>query len=107
MTGPGPGAAARLPALHLPDEPLGRKAEWRSSVLGGTAQRVVAGDDGGVGEWLWCRWRALQRAGIDEPGLRAIVVGSRRELGLWLHGDRTWVQYCSGLIGRIGRRIDS
>ena len=28
----------------------------------------------------------------------------QRELRLWLEGDRTWAQCCSGLIGRITRR---
>ena len=37
----------------------------------------------------------------------AIVVGYRREIWLWLAGERIWTQCCSGLIGRIGRRLAS
>ena len=33
-----------------------------------------------------------------------IVVAYRRELWLWLAGERTWDQACSGLVGRISRR---
>ena len=55
-------------------------------------------------EWLWARWRIVERAGIDRPAFGAMVAGYRRELWLWLAGERTWEQCCSGLVGRIGRR---
>ena len=35
----------------------------------------------------------------------AIVADYRREIWLWLAGERTWAQCCSGLIGRITRRL--
>ena len=48
-------------------------------------------------------------AGVDlaiEAGRFVVLLGSyRRELWLWLMGERTWVQCCSGLIGRIERRL--
>ena len=48
---------------------------------------------------------ALASAGVDEDELGLIVLGYRREIWLWLAGERTWAQCCSGLIGRITRRI--
>ncbi len=42
---------------------------------------------------------------MSEDELRRIVVGYRREIWLWLAGERTWAQCCSGLIGRISRRL--
>jgi hypothetical protein len=33
------------------------------------------------------------------------VLGYQREIWLWLAGERTWAQCCSGLIGRINRRL--
>jgi hypothetical protein len=41
---------------------------------------------------------------VDEEALGRIAADYRRELRLWLEGDRTWAQCCSGLIGRIARR---
>ena len=47
----------------------------------------------------------LESAGMTEDDFGAIVVGYRREIWLWLVGERTWAQCCSGLIGRIDRRL--
>jgi len=92
--------------LHVPDEPTARAASWLHSLNEGQDfENVLVGDDG-VTSWLWTRWRSLAGAGIDERALGDIVLGYRRELWLWLVGDRTWAQCCSGLIGRIARRID-
>jgi hypothetical protein len=88
--------------LHLPDEPVARKDGWRQVVLDGDTPSGVAP---AVTDWLWDRWRALAATGLDRAGLEVIVVGYRRELWLWLAGERTWEQWCSGLIGRIARRL--
>ena len=61
----------------------------------------------GIAPWLWERWRVLEGAGLDRVRFFAIVVGYRREIWLWLMGERTWVQCCSGLIGRIDRRLSA
>ena len=104
------GAAGRspvgeMPHLHVPDEPSGRKGPWFDAALDGTGlEDVVAGPDG-VARWLWSRWRSLAVAGVTEDDLVAIVAGYRREVWLWLAGERTWAQCCSGLLGRIGRRL--
>jgi hypothetical protein len=94
-----------VPVLHVPDEPTGRADEWLAAVQDGQDLGAVLTADGdGVTAWLWSRWRALAATGLDEEDLRAIVLDYRREVWLWLAGERTWVQCCSGLIGRINRR---
>jgi hypothetical protein len=91
--------------LHVPDEPTARAERWRRAVdEGQDFERVLTGADG-VTSWLWTRWRSLTAVGLDEQALGAIVLDYRRELWRWLMGERTWSQCCSGLIGRISRRI--
>ncbi len=90
--------------LHMPDEPTARAARWLQAVHDGQDVEVVLTGDDGVTAWLWSRWRSLAAAGLDEQALGGIVLDYRRELWLWLAGERTWTQCCSGLIGRIARR---
>ena len=108
MSGPTDGRGALAPpSLHVPDEPDGARARWREAVLGGAElSSVIEGEDG-LGAWLWHRWRVLAQAGMKEGDLVDLCLGYRRELWLWMVGDRTWEQSCSGLIGRIGRRLDT
>ncbi len=89
------------PQLHLPDEPVERKRAWWEALADGRPYQEVLDE---VEGWLWARWRIVERAGIDRPAFGAMVAGYRRELWLWLAGERTWEQCCSGLVGRIGRR---
>lgn len=93
------------PVLHLPDEPKALADRWLAAVHSGQGLEEVLSGDGGLCSWLWSRWRSLAAAGIDEEEFNRIVLGYRRELWLWLAGDRTWSQCCAGLIGRIDRRI--
>ena len=97
-----------LPDLHLPDEPVLRAEAWAEAVIGAgrDLESVLTAADGLV-PWLWSRWRTLASAGMAEDELARVVLGYRREIWLWLAGERTWAQCCSGLIGRIGRRLDS
>src|SRR5208283_3190577 len=89
------------PVLHVPDEPTVRAERWLAAVLDGTPiQEVLSGSDGVV-DWLWSRWRSLGTAGLHEEDLSGIVADYQREIWLWLAGERTWAQCCSGLIGRI------
>jgi hypothetical protein len=93
------------PVLHLPEEPAGLRRSWHATVAGGTPLAdVIAGDDG-IAAWLWRRWRVLAGAGIDAKTFDGIVLSYRREIWFWLEGDRTWAQCCSGLIGRVARRV--
>ena len=94
-----------LPVLHMPDEPTGRAEVWLDAVHSGSDLDTVLTGPEGFTDWLWSRWRSLATAGLDEAGLGEVVLGYRRELWLWLSGERTWQQSCSGLIGRIGRRL--
>lgn len=96
---------ATVPVPHVPDEPTVRAEGWLAAVLDGQDLETVLTDADGVVAWLWTRWRYLASAGLDEDELRAVALGYRRELWLWLAGERTWAQCCSGLIGRITRRI--
>jgi hypothetical protein len=93
------------PALHIPDEPAALAEHWLSQVQSGQPfDETLSGEDG-ISSWLWSRWRSLAAVGIDEDQFGRIVHEYRRELWLWLAGERTWVQCCAGLIGRIDRRI--
>ncbi len=98
--------ATPVPVLHVPDEPTLLAEGWLAAVLDGRELDGVLGDEhDGVTAWLWSSWRTLASVGLSEQGLGQIVLGYRRELWLWLAGERTWAQCCSGLIGRINRRL--
>jgi hypothetical protein len=93
------------PVLHLPDEPVAHAARWQAAVLDGQALDDVLTEDDGVIPWLWTRWRSVASAGVSEGDFEQFVLAYRREIWLWLMGERTWAQCCSGLIGRITRRV--
>jgi hypothetical protein len=97
--------ATGVPSLHVPDEPTVRAHDWLSAVVeGGDLTEVLQAKDGLV-DWLWSRWSSLAQAGISREAFAAMVVENRRELWLWLAGERTWAHACSGLLGRVSRRI--
>jgi hypothetical protein len=91
------------PRLHIPEEPVAQKIAWYEDVLGGTELEELAQNE--IARWLWGRWRVLERHGLSETQFAAVVLAYRRELWLWLGGDRTWEQCCGGLAGRVGRRL--
>jgi hypothetical protein len=93
------------PTLHVPDEPTVRAEAWLAAILDGAELSDVLAADDGLIRWLWSRWSTLSGAGVTFDDFAAMVVDYRRELWLWLAGERTWAQACSGLVGRIGRRI--
>jgi hypothetical protein len=98
--------ATAAPVLHVPDEPTARAEGWLAAVLDGQELGdVVGAEKDGITAWFWSRWRTLASVGMSEEGLGEIVLGYRRELWLWLAGERTWTHCCSGLIGRINRRL--
>jgi hypothetical protein len=101
-------SVSAAPVLHVPDEPTVRAEGWLAAVLDGEElDGILTGEKNGLTAWLWSRWRSLASSGLDDEGLGLIVLGYRRELWLWLAGERTWAQCCSGLIGRINRRLAS
>jgi hypothetical protein len=56
--------------------------------------------------WLWRRWRPeLTPFGYTPRELRALLGGDRRELWLWLMGDRPFAQLAQGVAGRVTRRL--
>ena len=93
------------PNLHMPDEPTARAEAWRDAVLEGSELHAVLCADDGLIAWLWSRWSSLAAVGMTRDAFAQIVVGYRREIWLWLAGERTWAQCCSGLLGRVSRRV--
>jgi hypothetical protein len=95
------------PDLSLPEEPVELRRRTRALVEqdpGRGAAVVEAGSF--VADPLWERWGpALEAAGLDRGRFDAIVAGYRRELWLWVMGERTWAQSAGGLLGRVRRRL--
>jgi hypothetical protein len=93
--------------LALPPEPVDLRARTRKlAEQDPTAAIAMLGE----GEWilgrLWERWgSALGPVGIGRERLRQIAVDYRRELWLWVMGERTWDQCAGGLLGRVRRRL--
>jgi hypothetical protein len=97
----------KAPDLSLPDEPAELRRRTRALVEqdpeGGTA---VVDAGAFLADPLWERWgAALESAGMDRDRFAAIVTGYRRELWLWVMGERTWAQSGGGLLGRVQRRL--
>ncbi len=93
--------------LHVPDEPEAGRELWYGAVLDGAPIDEVLTCDGGVIDWLWARWSVLARSGFTPESFESVVLGYRREIWLWLAGERTWDQCCSELIGRVVRRAQA
>ena len=94
-----------LPTLHVPDEPSARAAAWLAAVLDGDDLTDVLRADDGLVPWLWSRWSTLSKVGLTRDEFEDIVLSYRREIWLWLAGERIWTQCCSGLVGRVSRRM--
>jgi hypothetical protein len=93
--------------LALPPEPVDLRARTRKLAEQDPDAAIAML---GEGEWilgqLWERWgEALEPAGIGRERLRLIAVDYRRELWLWVMGERTWEQCAGGLLGRVRRRL--
>ena len=96
----------RGPRLELPDEPEDLKIGLRDALLDGQDWRDGFSDDICIGLWLWGRWQSGPRAGrVSREEFVDVVIANRRELWLWLIGDRQWLQFLTGLAGRIVRRL--
>lgn len=93
------------PRLHVPSEPAAQRSAWYQAVLGGKELAEVVGGECGIAGWFWERWRVLASVGLDRAAFGSVVSAYRREIWLWLAGERTWEQCCSGLLGRLDRRI--
>lgn len=92
--------------LEQPEEPVEVRDGLRRALLDGTDRREGFSNENCVGILLWQRWRsALEPVGMDREAFIDVVVGYRRELWLWLVGERPWEQFISGLAGRVVRRL--
>jgi hypothetical protein len=96
---------ARL-RLDVPSEPEDLRTGLRDALLAGQDWRAGLPEEICIGSWLWDRWQpVLEPAGCTREAFVDSVVAYRRELWLWLLGDRRWDQYATGLAGRVVRRI--
>jgi hypothetical protein len=95
------------PDLSLPEEPVELRARTRALVEQDPGQGAAVVDAGSfVADPLWERWGpALEAAGMDRDRFDGVVAGYRRELWLWVMGERTWAQSAGGLLGRVRRRL--
>jgi hypothetical protein len=94
------------PRLELPDEPVDIQSGLRDALLEGQDWRAGFSNDICIGLWLWGRWRpALEPEGLSREEFVDAVIADRRELWLWLIGDRQWLPFVTGLAGRIVRRL--
>lgn len=94
------------PRLEFPSEPEELRVGLRDALLGGGDWREGFSDDICIGVWLWSRWQpVLEPGGCTREEFVDIVMANRRELWLWLLGDRRWEQYVTGLAGRVIRRM--
>jgi hypothetical protein len=92
--------------LELPEEPVELRSALRDALLDGRQWRDGLDDDLCIGRWLWERWgQSLGHQGLDRDGFFDALVANRRELWLWLVGERQWVQFLEGQAGRIIRRL--
>ncbi len=97
----GPAGGGRPDGLPAAPEPLSlRDAWWDAERRGVPRPDAVAA----VAELAWAHWGPLL-PGADAAWLAAVTGGYRRELWLWLVGERTWEQVVTGLAGRTLRRL--
>ncbi len=93
--------------LSLPEEPVELRRATRALVEQDPERGAAVLDDGAfLADPLWERWGpALEAAGLSRDRFGEIVAGYRRELWLWVMGERTWAQSAGGLLGRVQRRL--
>jgi hypothetical protein len=94
------------PRLELPEEPLDVKVALRGALLEGSDWRDGFADDVCIALWIWKLWQpALEPYGVSREDFVDQVTAYRHELWLWLVGDRQWLQFVTGLAGRVVRRL--
>lgn len=94
------------PRLELPHEPVDLKEGLRNALLDGQDWRDGFTDDICIGVWLWRSWQpALEPVGMSREDFVEVVIANQRELWLWLMGERQWIQFLTGLAGRVVRRL--
>ena len=95
------------PGLSLPEEPVELRRHTRALIEEDPERGTAVVDAGSwIADPLWGIWGpALRAAGVDRARFDQIVTGYRRELWLWVMGERTWAHCAGGLIGRVQRRL--
>jgi hypothetical protein len=98
---------SQAPELSLPEEPVTLRLHTRALIDQDPEQGTAVVDAGSwIADPLWESWGpVLEAAGMDRDRFDAIVTGYRRELWLWVMGERTWAQSAGGLLGRVQRRL--
>lgn len=92
--------------LLLPEEPIELKCGLRDALLEVQDPRQGLIDDISFSGWLWDQWQlVLEPTGFGREAFVDVVMSCHRELWLWLMDDRVWVQFISGVAGRIARRM--
>ena len=104
MTGTAPGLS---PTLALPEEPVELRRRMRALIEDDPVRGAAVVDGGAwIADPLWEVWgAALPSAGMDRDRFGEIVAGYRRELWLWVMGERTWAQAGGGVLGGVQRRL--
>ncbi len=94
------------PAWSSPTNRSTCRRELRDTLLSGANWREGFSDDICIGLLLWRAWQpALEPLGFSREDFIDSVVAYRRELWLWLMGDRGWIPYVTGLAARVIRRV--
>jgi hypothetical protein len=98
---------SEAPDLSLPEEPVTLRRHTRALIEEDPGRGGAVVDAGSwIADPLWERWGpALEASGMDRDHFDGIVAGYRRELWLWVMGERTWAQSAGGLLGRVQRRL--
>jgi len=107
VNGPPDPAVNGPPDPTVPEEPVELRARTRALVEEAPERGAALVDAASwIADPLWERWRpALEPAGMDRERFLRVVAGYRRELWLWVMGERTWEQSAGGLLGRVRRRL--
>jgi hypothetical protein len=96
---------AGLP-LEFPEEPVALRDGLRDALLGGQDWTEDLPEELSFELWLWERWQpVLEPAGLGFDRFAVELVDNRRELWLWLLGERQWSQVIEAQAGRILRRL--
>ena len=95
------------PDLPLPEEPVALRDRVRALVEREPERGAALIDDAAwIADPLWECWGPLlEPAGMSRARFLRVVAGYRRELWLWVMGERTWAQSAGGLAGRVRRRL--
>ena len=92
------------PTFDAPPEPAGLRVSWRAGLLDGEPWAAAGGEL--LVDHLWAAWSDhLEARRADRGFLADVVTGYRRELWLWMLGDRRWEPVIDALAGRVARRL--